>query len=70
MSLFWHAPHREQLKRSTALRVRGQRALDELKAEFEAITKELVGDAVATLTVPSLASPGGQPLHFPVEFNM
>ena len=52
--------HREQLKRSTALRVRGQRALDELKAEFEAITKDLVSDAVATLTVPSLASPGGE----------
>ena len=59
-------PRREQLKRSTALRVRGQRALDELRAKFEAITKDLVGDAAATLTVPSLASPGGRTPRCPV----
>ena len=47
---------REQLKRSNALRARGQRALEELRGEFEALTRDLAGgDAVATLT---LASPG------------
>ena len=46
---------RQQLERSESLRVAGQRALAELKAEFEALTGELVaegqlsgGEAAAT----------------------
>jgi hypothetical protein len=47
---------RQQLERSESLRVAGQRALAELKAEFEALTGELVaegqlsgGDAAAAV---------------------
>ena len=51
---------RQQLERSESLRVAGQRALAELKAEFEALTGELVaegqlsgGDAAAAVAHPA-----------------
>ncbi|EIE18217.1 hypothetical protein COCSUDRAFT_60418 [Coccomyxa subellipsoidea C-169] len=45
---------RDQLKRSHSLRLQGQKALDELKSEFEAITKDLAaGDAAASLSATS-----------------
>ncbi|KAK9907777.1 hypothetical protein WJX75_009813 [Coccomyxa subellipsoidea] len=50
---------REQLKRSHSLRLQGQKALDELKSEFEAITKDLAaGDAVASLSSTSALTHG------------
>jgi hypothetical protein len=55
---------REQLKRSNAMRARGRRALEELRGEFEALTRDLAGggDAAALLT---LASPGARACTLP-----
>ncbi len=50
---------RDQLKRSHSLRLQGQKALDELKSEFEAITKDLAaGDAAASLSATSALTHG------------
>lgn len=49
---------REQLKRSHGLRLQGQKALDELKSEFEALTKDLAGDAAASLSATSAMTHG------------
>ncbi|BDA47789.1 hypothetical protein COCOBI_11-0460 [Coccomyxa sp. Obi] len=49
---------REQLKRSHSLRLQGQKALDELKSEFEALTKDLAGDAAASLSATSAMTHG------------
>ena len=65
---------REQLKRSHTLRLQGQKALDELKAEFEALTKDLAGgaetaaadveaDAAVSLSGMSMLSHGEQLLR-------
>ena len=55
---------REQLKRSHSLRLQGQKALDELKSEFEAITKDLAaGDAVASLSATSALTHGAHDLR-------
>lgn len=56
---------REQLKRSHSLRLQGQKALDELKSEFEALTKDLAGDAAAAS--PSAASAMTHSEHSPAR---
>ncbi len=47
------------MKRSHSLRLQGQRALDELKAEFEALTKDLAGEAEAAAAAAAAAGDGG-----------
>lgn len=62
---------RQQLERSEGLRVQGQRALAELKAEFEALTSELMAEGqldagaasqAAAAAAQARALPGGQNL--------
>ncbi len=55
---------REQLKRSHGLRLQGQKALDELKSEFEALTKDLAGDAAASLSATSAMTHGAPWISF------
>ena len=58
---------RDQLKRSHSLRLQGQKALDELKSEFEAITKDLAaGDAAASLSATSALTHGEPQISPPV----
>lgn len=49
---------RQQLKRSEELRQRGQRALDELKQEFEALQRDLF-DGAGAAGIALALSPGG-----------
>ena len=44
MTISASTDRRQQLERSESLRVAGQRALAELKSEFEALTGELVAE--------------------------
>ena len=60
---------RQQLQRSDGLRLQGQKALDELKAEFEALTRDLAADPVASWSAaPSSILSGGEPLLHALTF--
>mmetsp|Transcript_23421 Transcript_23421/g.51205 ORF Transcript_23421/g.51205 Transcript_23421/m.51205 type:complete len:390 (-) Transcript_23421:981-2150(-) len=50
---------RQQLQRADELRMQSQKSLDELKAEFEALTKDIAEDGLLAGTRRSPASPGG-----------